>query len=49
MVFTFEPGLYYPDKGIGVRIEDTLLVDTDGSIRPLVEYPTDLVLPVSGS
>lgn len=49
MVFTFEPGLYYPEKGIGVRIEDTLVVDADGTIHPVVTYPTDLVLPVAGS
>ncbi len=49
MVFTFEPGLYYPDRGIGVRIEDTLVVDDDGSIHTLVDYPKDLVIPVPGS
>ncbi len=49
MVFTFEPGLYYPDRGIGVRIEDTLVVEDDGSIHTLVDYPKDLVLPVPGS
>jgi Xaa-Pro aminopeptidase len=49
MVFTFEPGLYYPDKDIGVRIEDTLVVDDDGTIHPLVDHPKDLVLPVAGS
>jgi Xaa-Pro aminopeptidase len=30
MVFTFEPGLYFPEKGFGVRIEDTILVTKDG-------------------
>ncbi len=49
MVFTFEPGLYYPESAIGVRIEDTLVVDADGTIHPLVEYPTDLVLPIANS
>jgi len=46
-VFTLEPGLYYPERGIGVRLEDTLWVDPEGGIRPLVEYPLDLVIPMS--
>lgn len=44
-VVTIEPGLYYPDKGFGVRLEDTLVVDQLAGVRPLVEYPYDLVLP----
>jgi Xaa-Pro aminopeptidase len=38
--------LYYPEKGMGVRLEDTLWVRPDGRIEPLVEYPYNLVLPV---
>jgi Xaa-Pro aminopeptidase len=30
MVFAIEPGLYYPDKNIGVRIEDTVLITKNG-------------------
>jgi Xaa-Pro aminopeptidase len=30
MVMAIEPGLYYPEKNIGVRIEDTVLVTKDG-------------------
>ncbi|SHH39509.1 aminopeptidase P Metallo peptidase. MEROPS family M24B [Clostridium collagenovorans DSM 3089] len=33
MVFTNEPGLYIPEEGIGVRIEDDLLVTEDGCIN----------------
>jgi Xaa-Pro aminopeptidase len=47
-VFTVEPGLYYPDKNMGVRLEDTLYVSPDGKIQSLVEYPLDLVLPIKG-
>ncbi len=46
VVFTLEPGLYYPEKGMGVRLENSLLVRPDGAIEPLVDYPMDLVLPV---
>jgi Xaa-Pro aminopeptidase len=45
-VFTIEPGLYYPEKGMGVRIEDSLWVNPEGKIEVLADYPTDLVLPV---
>ena len=45
-VFTVEPGLYYPEQGMGVRLEDTVHVRPDGKIEPLVEYPFDLILPV---
>jgi len=30
MVFTLEPGLYFDDEAIGIRIEDTILVTEDG-------------------
>lgn len=45
-VITIEPGLYYPESGLGVRIEDTFWVRPDGSIERLAEYPHDFVLPV---
>jgi len=46
VVITSEPGLYYPEKGMGVRIEDTLWVRPDGVIEKLAEYPYDFVLPM---
>jgi len=46
VVITIEPGLYYPDKGIGVRIEDTYWVRPDGALERLAEYPYDFVLPM---
>ena len=30
MMFTLEPGLYFDDEEIGIRIEDTILVTKDG-------------------
>jgi Xaa-Pro aminopeptidase len=46
IVFTLEPGLYYPQKGMGVRLEDTLWVTPDGRVENLVDYPHDLILPM---
>jgi Xaa-Pro aminopeptidase len=46
VVITVEPGLYYPEKGMGVRIEDTYWVRPDGVIELLAEYPYDFVLPM---
>lgn len=46
VVITSEPGLYYPDKDMGVRIEDTYWVRPDGKIELLAEYPYDFVLPM---
>jgi Xaa-Pro aminopeptidase len=44
VVITSEPGLYYPEKGMGVRIEDTFWVRPDGIMEVLAEYPYDFVL-----
>ncbi|RLD08326.1 MAG: hypothetical protein DRI56_05590 [Chloroflexota bacterium] len=43
-VTAIEPGLYYPERGMGCRLENTFWVSPDGKIEPLVEYPLDLVL-----
>ena len=45
-VVTIEPGLYYPEKGMGCRLEDTVWVRPDGKMEILAEYPYDLVLPM---
>ena len=48
-VITVEPGLYYPDRGLGVRIEDTAWMRPDGVLETLVEFPKDLVLKMQGA
>lgn len=48
-VVTIEPGLYYPERGLGVRLEDTVWVRPDGTIDILAAYPYDLVLPMKNS
>lgn len=46
VVITIEPGLYYPERGMGFRIEDTYWVRPDGKIEILAEFPYDFVLPM---
>lgn len=46
VVITSEPGLYYPEKGMGFRIEDTIWVRPDGRMEILADYPYDFVLPM---
>lgn len=46
VVFTIEPGLYYPSREMGFRIEDTYLAREDGTFERLVDYPYDFVLPM---
>lgn len=46
VVVTIEPGLYYPEKGMGVRIEDSYWVRPDGKMELLAEYPYDFILPM---
>jgi Xaa-Pro aminopeptidase len=45
-VVTVEPGLYYPGRKMGVRLEDTIYARPDGVFETLAEFPLDLVLPV---
>ncbi|HOJ01684.1 MAG TPA: Xaa-Pro peptidase family protein [Anaerolineaceae bacterium] len=45
-VFTIEPGLYYPSKGFGVRIEDTVYLNDQGKVEMLADFPYQLVLPL---
>lgn len=47
-VFSVEPGLYYPSKGYGVRIEDTYWCTPDGRFESLTDFSKDLVLPLRG-
>ena len=43
-VFTVEPGLYYPSRGLGVRLEDVFYLDEEGVFHNLTDYPMQLVV-----
>ncbi len=46
VVMTIEPGLYYPESGMGARIEDSFWLRPDGEFEKLAAYPYDFVLPM---
>jgi Xaa-Pro aminopeptidase len=48
MVITIEPGLYYPSRGVGVRIEDLVLVRPDGTFENLTPAPYELEIEIAG-
>jgi Xaa-Pro aminopeptidase len=45
-VFTVEPGLYYPERGYGIRIEDVIWIAPNGGIHNLTDFPKELVIEV---
>ncbi len=47
-VYTIEPGLYYPDRGYGVRIEDVIWIDEQGTLHNLTDLPRQLVFEMNG-
>jgi len=49
VVFTLEPGLYYPSKGMGVQIENTYYARPDGSFEQLAEFDFGLVVETGES
>jgi Xaa-Pro aminopeptidase len=42
MVLTVEPGIYIPEEGIGVRIEDDILINSNGNVNLSAALSTDL-------
>lgn len=42
MVLTVEPGIYIPEEGIGIRIEDDILVTASGNVNMSQRLSTDL-------
>ena len=45
-VVSVEPGLYYPSRGLGVRIEDLVAVRADGGVENLPPAPYELEVPI---
>ena len=47
-VFTVEPGVYYPSRGYGVRLEDVIWIDEEGEVHNLTDLPKRLVVEMGG-
>ncbi len=45
-VFAFEPGLYYPERGMGCRVEDMVWIDDAGKVHTLTQMDYDLIVPM---
>ena len=45
-VISIEPGVYYPEQGYGIRVEDLFYVDADGGLVELTTFHKQLVLPI---
>jgi len=46
MVFTIEPGLYFPEQGFGVRLEDVLYIDEKGVAKSLTSFPKEPLIRI---
>jgi Xaa-Pro aminopeptidase len=44
---TIEPGLYYPEAGFGVRIEDSFIINESGELISITPFKKDLILPIA--
>jgi len=47
MVFTVEPGLYFPDDEWGLRLEDIFVVNHDETVENLTTHPKNFVIPLA--
>jgi len=45
-LFTVEPGVYYPSRGYGVRLEDVVWLDETGQLHNLTPLPKQLVVDI---
>jgi len=42
MVFTCEPGIYIPDEGLGIRLENDILVTTKEPVDLMASIPLEV-------
>ena len=47
-VISIEPGLYYPERGFGLRLEDTVTIDDKGELITLTDFHKEILLPLRG-
>ena len=42
MVFTCEPGIYIPEEKLGIRLEDDLVITSNGLLNLTKEIPIEI-------
>jgi len=42
MVFTCEPGIYIPEEGLGIRLEDNILITENGPVNLMATIPIEI-------
>ena len=42
MVFTCEPGIYIPEEGLGIRLENDILITKNGNIDLMKNIPVEV-------
>jgi Xaa-Pro aminopeptidase len=42
MIFTCEPGIYIPEEGLGIRIENDILITTRQPVDLMAEIPVEV-------
>jgi Xaa-Pro aminopeptidase len=47
-VITIEPGLYYPERGFGIRVEDSFYINDNGELISITPFKKDLLLTLEG-
>ena len=47
-VITIEPGLYYPERGFGIRVEDSFIINENGELISITPFKKDLLLRLEG-
>ena len=40
-ILTCEPGIYIPEEGLGIRIENNILITTDGNVDLMADIPVE--------
>jgi Xaa-Pro aminopeptidase len=40
-VYTVEPGIYIPEEGLGVRLEDDIVITADGPVNLMAKTPIE--------
>ena len=42
MVFTVEPGIYIPEEGLGIRLENDIVIREEGNIDLMSHIPIEI-------